>query len=429
MSFSWYQQIFLSTTEFAFKTHVQSLLGLLIPAKVIQLIGTEQKGFYLGMCLFGGAGMACLLGPIIGVLSDHTRSEFGRRRIWIFLGVILDCLFLGLMAFSTHISVFIMAYICVATSVTAAASPFAGLIADVVPPEKTTSTAGVVASFGFLGTLMGGIIGILTSLSGDLSIGFAILMIFMMCGMIITVLFVKEISSTKSHESIDWKRFFTGFVTPFLYYADYRWSIITQVIFQLGIETLRNFMQYWLKDNFVFPLAIVERFQIRDEIAATSILMTLMAIFSLPSSFLVGKLTEYYSLRAIFVSISSIFLFGLPLMMVLTKNVVIVILFAVLFGIGQGMYISLGWSIAIDTLPTGEHKTNAQSLGLWQSARIIATVFSGTVSGIVLDNFQRIGKANGIPNLGYTVIFSFASICFLIGGVTIWKVETARRLK
>lgn len=65
-------------------------------------------------------------------------------------------------------------------------------------------------------------------------------------------------------------------------------------------------------------------------------------------------------------------------MLVLTPNFLFAI-FSFIYGIGQGSYISLGWSIAIDTIP--KDSQNGQSLDLWQTARIAATLFSGTVSG------------------------------------------------
>jgi MFS family permease len=415
--------------ELSFKTHVQTLLGILIPAKVIQLVGLDQKGLYLGLCLFGGAGMAAIFGPIFGLLSDHTVTMFGRRRIWIFLGIIGDCIALVSMAFANNIWWFIVSYICVATSVTASAAPFAGLIADVVPTERTTSTAGYVSSFGFFGTLLGGIIGIIVSVVHDLSIGFAILTFIMVMGMLITVIGTNEDIKVRMVQELSIKKFILGFITPFLNSSDYRWSIVTQFVMQLGLDSIRTFLQYWLRDSIVFPLILFDRFSIRDEIAATSLLMTIMAITSLPSSFLVGKLTEFYSMRAIFVSVSSIYLLGLPLMMCITTEFWIVLVFAVLFGIGNGSYTALGWSIAIDTLPKGELQNNAQSLGLWQTCRIVATVFSGTVSGIALDVFQKLGQEKGIPNLGYIIIFGFSSFCFVIGGFLIWFIKIARSTK
>ena len=48
------------------------------------------------------------------------------------------------------------------------------------------------------------------------------------------------------------------------------------------------------------------------------------------------------------------------------------------------------------------------------------------IAGILLDNFQRIGKASGLPTLGYTVIFAVAFVYFLLGTVLVRQVKGAR---
>jgi hypothetical protein len=91
---------------------------------------------------------------------------------------------------------------------------------------------------------------------------------------------------------------------------------------------------------------------------------------------------------------------------------------------------TLNWSIAIELASSNkENEGNAQSLGIWQTSRIISTVIASTVSGLLLDLFQQYGSKVGIFNLGYIVIYSFSIISFILGNIFIWFIKSARSVK
>lgn len=68
----------------------------------------------------------------------------GRRRIYIFIGIIFDIIGIFCLYISPNVWVFIGGYVLTATSVTLAAAPYAGLVSDVVPPKFINSTSGVI---------------------------------------------------------------------------------------------------------------------------------------------------------------------------------------------------------------------------------------------------------------------------------------------
>ena len=48
------------------------------------------------------------------------------------------------------------------------------------------------------------------------------------------------------------------------------------------------------------------------------------------------------------------------------------------------------------------------------------------IGGVLLDMFQRIGRQNDQPNLGYTVLFMLAFVYFLLGTVFVRQIKGAR---
>jgi len=388
------------------------------------LVGNEQKGTYLGICIFFGAGMAAIFGPIFGSLTD----KYGHRKIWIFIGVIFDCIGLFIMAIFPNVFIFIFGYFIAALSVTASAAPFAGFIADVVPKEKIGSTSGILSSMGFFGTLFGSTFGFLISYSGDNSIGFSFLMIIMIIGMLITVLIIPEKKLEKEKDEKTFIDYLKSFLDPFLKSNDFRWTLISQFFFQLGIDSIRSFLQYYLRDTLKYPFKFIGIWSIKDEASAVSILLIFIAISSLFTSIITGKLSEIFGIRGVFVNISGLYLASFPLALLITKGYFhFYLIYSILFGIGQGCYTAISWELAIKSVPENA-KSNGQSLALWQTTRIVATLISATISGVIVDVFSKIGKdLLNINHFGYYIIFSMAILNFFIGSIFVWMIKVARK--
>jgi hypothetical protein len=68
----------------------------------------------------------------------------------------------------------------------------------------------------------------------------------------------------------------------------------------------------------------------------------------------------------------------------------------------------------------------AKDMGVWHVAMTLPQSIATPIAGLLLDNFQRVGQANGQPTLGYTVIFGIAFVYFLLGTVLVRQVRGAR---
>ena len=83
---------------------------IILPALLINFVSGAQKNSYLGLMTFIGLLLAMFIQPISGSISDRTRSKFGRRRPWIFWGVLFVGLFLGLMSASSTLLWLVILY-------------------------------------------------------------------------------------------------------------------------------------------------------------------------------------------------------------------------------------------------------------------------------------------------------------------------------
>ena len=96
----------------------------------------------------------------------------------------------------------------------------------------------------------------------------------------------------------------------------------------------------------------------------------------------------------------------------------------ILFGIGYGAYQSVDWAMASDVLPS--EFDYAKDMGVWHIAWTLPQVIATPIAGLLLDNFQVIGRQHGQPTLGYTVIFFLAAFYLVFGTVLVRRVRKVR---
>ena len=102
----------------------------------------------------------------------------------------------------------------------------------------------------------------------------------------------------------------------------------------------------------------------------------------------------------------------------------VVVFLGIIFGLGYGAYQAVDWALAIDVLPSAEDY--AKDMGVWHVASTFPQVIATPIAGFMLDNFQAIGRAQGRPHLGYTVIFISAVIYFVLGTVLVRRIRKVR---
>ncbi len=148
-SVRWYTYLFINTTWFALTLRSQVLAGLLVPLLVQGFVGEAQKGTYFGFIRLWGLMAAVLLQALFGILSDHSRLRWGRRRPFILIGTFLEVVLIlslawvaGLQGMTGYYVLFAIYLLSMAsTNLSQAATQ--GFIPDLIPQEKRGIASGV----------------------------------------------------------------------------------------------------------------------------------------------------------------------------------------------------------------------------------------------------------------------------------------------
>jgi MFS family permease len=102
-----------------------------------------------------GTFIAIAVQPTVGTISDYTMTRWGRRKPYIFIGALLDIVFLWGMASSNEIPMIAAFVALLQFSSNFAQGPFQGYVPDLVPAKQVGLASGLIGLFGALGNLVG----------------------------------------------------------------------------------------------------------------------------------------------------------------------------------------------------------------------------------------------------------------------------------
>ncbi len=183
---------------------------------------------------------------------------------------------------------------------------------------------------------------------------------------------------------------------------DFAWVLLTRLVMMLGIYTVQDFLQFYMRDAVRVP---------HPEQWTTNFII-ILSLTSLFSAFGAGWLSDRFG-RKRMVYLSGGFMALVGLIFIVTQSLPIVLASGAIFGLGYGAYTSVDWALVADVLPS--HKHYARDMGVWNISLSLPQVIAPVIGGPLLDSFTRAGQ----PVLGFQLLFAMAIVYCLIGTVTV----------
>ena len=153
--------------------------------------------FYIGSLAIVGLimGLDNLLGliiqPVMGNISDNTRTKWGRRMPYLIIGVPFAALFFALIAFETSLFTLLLFIFCFMIAMCFYRTQQVALIPDFVKTENRGKANAILNLMGGVGAILAALISLLV-VDVSLQFAFIIVSIIMVITLIIGVLTVKE---------------------------------------------------------------------------------------------------------------------------------------------------------------------------------------------------------------------------------------------
>src|SRR5918993_3875046 len=152
-----------------------------------------------------GTVIAVLVQPTVGSISDYTVSRWGRRKPYIFIGSVLDIVFLLGIATSNTVLAIAAFMALLQFSANLAQGPFQGYIPDLVPEPQVGMASALVGLFQVLGTAAGFAIGTLAVATNSFFLGTMALGVLEFVTMLSVVWRVREGRDPRPREGRSWR--------------------------------------------------------------------------------------------------------------------------------------------------------------------------------------------------------------------------------
>jgi MFS family permease len=377
----------------------------LLPNLIAQ-VDEPNKVAILGLGGGVAAVAALVTQPLWGLLSDRTRSRWGRRVPWMLAGVI--GLALAIVGFSGARSVPVL--IGLAALVAIFYGMIAGPIAAIVPDRTPVEKRGLFSAFGGLGVFMGGLIGVIvgSQFVSDLTVGFIVLAAILVIGSVPLILaFLREPKAAEPvvAQTLSFGDTLRGFFVNPRTHPDFAWAFLARLLLIVGYWSVISFQLYILSDYIGLGLAKANTvFPVATALLAGGIIVALI-----PS----GLISDRIGRRKPIVIVASVVIAVSTVLPIISPTVTGALVSIGIAGLGIGIYLAVDQALMTQVLP--DNSTSAgKDLGVLNIAQAGGQVIAPLVASLVI----------GIA--GYPGLYVFAGIMALLAAVAILPIKSVR---
>jgi MFS family permease len=342
--------------------------------------------------------------PLIGAISDRTRSRLGRRAPWMLIGSAVGGALLVGVGSLTSIIWLTLCWVIIQVSLNAVIGPLSAIIPDRYPRERR----GVASAMFGVGTTLGLAVGVILSgvFANSIGVGYSIFGIAIIIAAVLFVIINRDYSSTTAAiEPFRLRGFIASFWISPRKHPDFAWAFVARFCFILGYFVVLLFQLYILTDYIHLPLADAHTTQ------------GLVAVYSLVTTLITVTLGGYWSdrlkRRKIFIYAASLLIALGMVAPLLFPTVTGMLLMGAVSGLGFGLYTACDTALMTEVLPR-----DGVAAGKDLSILNLATTFPQAVSAIVAAAVIRV--------FGYPGLFVFAMIAVVLGGLALIPIRKVR---
>ena len=401
----------LASFWFGLNFHWTPILGILVAARVSELLSGSQAILATAILFGGGAVFAMVLPPAVGFYSDRLTTRFGRRRPIMAIGTAGNIIGLLLMTVAPNFALFLVAYLIVQIFNNSAGAAFNGVIPDVVPKPEFGKASGFLGGLYQVGGVAGLIVTLLMEKAGLRNLTFVLIAVVLGLSLLPTLWAAggEGLVPIPRKPRQPFKAAAYAFFRP-LWDGDFGWVVFTRLLITGGIWLIYPFVFFFFRDVVKAPNA--------DQF--TTFWQLLLVAAAIPLGVAGGWLSDRIG-RKIFVYASGALqsLVVVLFIVLYPTSTFFVLALGVIYGIGYGLNYAVDWALACDTLPNAEE--TAKDMGLFHVAVTLPQVLLPSIAGFVLFALNRQS-----PNSGYRVVFAGAIVFYLLGTVLVSRIKSVR---
>jgi Na+/melibiose symporter-like transporter len=386
----------------------QSLHSIILPLRLLDFVPDEQKNTYLGILTLCGLLLAMFVQPIAGAISDRLNSRWGRRRPFIFIGILISILLLPGIGLAGSFAVIFIVYCLLQVTANTAQGPYQAYIPELAPAEKHGKASGFRSIF----ELAGGVIFVLiagylynkASGIGGLWIVLGAVGFVLLVTMLMTVLFIHEPAVPALKEKPSPLSAISNLVKADIWKnSSFIWFLASRLLFFMGFTTIQQFAFYYLQD-------VVG---VDDPSTAAAHFLVIAAAGMLIVTWPAGYLSDRIGRKPIIIFAGLLGAAGIAVI-ALNHEYNAILWAAGIIGVAKGVFDSTNWALATDFASKNEE---ARYLGIANMATAGGAVLARVI-GPGIDFFN-----SRSPLSGYSFMLIMCIVYFIVGGVLVFGVK------
>lgn len=387
--------------------------NLILPVMVEDLLGAANAG--IGLAVVNGVAMIApvVIQPTVGVLSDYTITRWGRRKPYIFIGGLLDMVFLyGIATSDTFITLGAFWFLLQFSS-NFAQGPFQGYVPDLVPPKQVGLASGLMGLMIVLGSITGVVIANVGIQTGSIFAATMALGGVEIVAMLVVVTRVNE-GSSGPRRTMSWARLaLSAWGTDILREKSVLWLLVVRLMF-LGATAATSFALFYFDRTHGLTRA--------EASTMVTIATVIIGVTSLVATIPGARLSDRYGRKPVIYG--GMLLTGLGLLgLAVAPGPYVAIGLFVPAGLGIGTFLSVDWALMTDVIP--KH-TSARYMGILNAGTAMSAPVYQVFGGLAIFAVSRLTGDPAAP--GGPVAAMYVAIGFLVlAALALRQVDARRR--
>jgi len=379
----------------------------MVPNTLLRMVDDSVKNSRLGLMAGASNMLVIILVPLAGTLSDRMRSKWGRRRpFYLPASLVLSILLLLVVPCPNYLA--LLTLLVLMHGALAFWFPNRALIRDIVPLQRRGRISGLSNITNTVGIIFAHVVSPRLIESGRM---LTLALVGIMASLFSNLWVALRIKEPYDEDALpmgfpSWKEVYLPKLDGS---GKLGWLAAVNALTQMGMVAMVCFLLYFIKDQ-------IDPDHFNTTFGKTVLIAMAAAI---PSSLGAGFVADRFGRKRV-LFIACLLQVACILNFLLSPRVYSTLyLSGLLYGLGNGAYMSMYWTILSDMVPEGE---TGKYIGLMQYTFQFSWAIIPPSLGPIIDSF---GAASG---RGYDVFFLAIAVLLTAGVALIWKIpETLKK--
>jgi MFS family permease len=377
-------------------------LGVLLPDQVQALAGPHRVVDFSWVAGLG-AGVAIVVNPLAGALSDRTVSRLGRRRPWVLGGAAATAAALCLVGRLHSVPWIVVGWCLTQVGVNAMQAGLAATVPDRVPIAQRASVSGWIGIAQTVSVVAAAaLVTRVTSYSGYLLLAVAVVAL----ALPFVVGTTDPPLSAKDRTDFSWRVFARSCWPAVSWTRDFRWAWLTRFLLVLGNAMAVVYLLYFLRRisfSALYPGHSAEQ--------GLVLLLTVYTVAVAATTVVAGQRSDRTGRRRRSVALAGGIMAVAAVLVAVRPTWPVLLASAPVLGVGFGIYLSIDQALVTQVLPSAADR--ASSLGLISVASSAAQAVAPAIAAPVVTYLG-----------GFRTLFLCVAVVVLLGSASVWRIRS-----